>query len=150
MHSGRPHGRLTYGVELSPEEAAAAEHLMRQMSNLKAASGLDSFKLVRDLPGGGTAIAQDAGGVTRLIVTRPQESESEFGDGLAKDYIPMLFSGHIDRGVVGANEGVTLRVTQQTRKRLAGYDPDAKLPPDRLTLDCSGDLVPMKMAYDCS
>ena len=134
MHSGRPHGRLTYGVELSPEEAAAAEHLMRQMSNLKAASGLDSFKLVRDLPGGGTAIAQDAGGVTRLIVTRPQESESEFGDGLAKDYIPMLFSGHIDRGFVGANEGVTLRVTQQTRKRLAGYNPDAKLPPERLTL----------------
>ena len=134
MHSGRPLGRLTYGVELSPEEAAAAEHLMRQMSNLKAASGLDSFKLVRDLPGGGTAIAQDAGGVTRLIVTRPQESESEFGDGLAKDYIPMLFSGHIDRGFVGANEGVTLRVTQQTRKRLAGYSPDAKLPPERLTL----------------
>lgn len=81
--------------------------------------------MVRTLPDGGFVIAQDAGGVFRTITHKPVPADPpDPYEGLALDYIPMLFSGVVKKAVVMGNEGVSMEVTQQTIKRLAGYKPN--------------------------
>lgn len=134
MHKPRPHGRHSPGVDLSKEDEAAAELLVRRLTNLKGASGLESFKMVRTLPSGVIAIAQDAGGVLRLIIQDKQyPPEDDPFDGLAKENIPMLFSGAIHKSVVMPGDGVQINITQKTRQRLAGYKSN-NMPNGRLTL----------------
>lgn len=133
MHQPRPHG--TFGAA-SEEDAAAAELLARRLTNLKQQSGLSSMRMARTLPSGALAIAQDMGGVFKVII-QPQERPTEppaGADGLAKSYIPMLFSGAIDSGRVFPGAGVVINLTEQTRRRIAGYDPSKALPPKRVGL----------------
>ena len=129
MHQPRPHG--TFGAA-TEEDAAAAELLARRVTNLKQLSGLDSLRMARTLPSGAIAIAQDMGGVFKVIV-QPRVLERpppEPTDGLARSFIPMLFSGAIDKGRVrndlpaSQREGIELRLSADTRRRLAGYDPE--------------------------
>lgn len=134
MHQPRPHGRHSPGSELSKEDEAAAELLVRRLTNLKGSSGLESFKMVRTLPSGAIAIAQDAGGVLRLIIQdKKYQPEDEPFDGLAKENIPMLFSGAIHKAIVMTGDGVQLNITEQTKRRLAGYT-SKDMPKSRLTL----------------
>lgn len=121
MHQPRPHGR--FGPELNGEDAAAAELLMRRLTNIKALAGIDSLKMTRALPGGGSATALDMGGVVKLIVQpAPVFEEPQLvSDGLAKAFVPMLFSGAITASRVRPGEGVGMLLTEQTRRRLAGY-----------------------------
>lgn len=128
MHQPRPHGR--FGPELSGEDAAAAESLMRRLTNIKALAGIDSLKMTRALPGGGSATALDMGGVVKLIVQPAPaalEEPAPVSDGLAKTFVPMLFSGAITAARVRDGEGVGMLLTEQTRRRLAGYS-GQKLP----------------------
>ena len=132
MHQPRPHGQFGAASE---EDAAAAEQLARRLSNFKAVSGLDSLKLARTLPSGAMAIAVDAGGVLRVIIQqpdipKPQRFES---DGLAKSFIPMMFSGVVLNARPRHGEGVELRLTEQTRRRMTNYQP-GNLPPERVKL----------------
>ena len=119
MHQPRPHG--TFGAA-TEEDAAAAELLVRRLTNLKTVSGLDSLKMARTLPSGAIAIAQDAGGVLRVIIQQPlvQEREQVESDGLAKNYIPMLFSGSIDNGRVRHGGAIAIKLTEQARRRIGG------------------------------
>ena len=136
MHQPRPHG--TFGADAATEEdAAAAELLARRVTNFKTVSGLDSFKMTRTLPSGAMAIAVDMGGVFRVIIqTRPQQAPTEETDGLAKTYIPMLFCGVINSGVIRPGDGVRIKLTSETRRRLVSYSPGDQqpLPPQSVSL----------------
>lgn len=134
MHQPRPHGLLAVGGEPTSEDSAAIELLARRLTNLKTLSGVDSLRMVRTLPDGGYVIAQDMGGTFRCITHKPEPPPPPPPfDGVAKDYIPMLFSGVVTKAVLRQGEGLGMRFTEQTRRRLANYDPD-NLGPDRAAL----------------
>lgn len=118
MHQPRPYGQAG---AVTDGDRAALDALVRQLTNLKQLSGLPSFKLVRALPSGATAIAQDMGGVLKVIVQpqREEAAQTEDEDGLATTDIPMMFSGVIDQGVVPRGAGVTLKLSASTINRLA-------------------------------
>ena len=132
MHQPRPHG--TFGTE-GDEDAAALEMLARRLTNAKDLSGLSSLRMSRTLPSGAMAIAQDMGGIFKVIVqAHPQPPEQARTDGLATTYIPALFSGVIKKAVVRPGEGVEIALTEQARRRLSGYLPDQDLPPKNVKL----------------
>ncbi len=133
MYEPRPYGR--HGADLTGEDAAAAELLMRRLTNLKEASGVDTLKLVRALPSGAIAIAQDAGGILKLIIQPVSHTESK-SSSLSVGHIPMLFSGAIDNGIVRADSdaAITVKLSEMTRRRLNAYDPSKPLPPKTVPL----------------
>ena len=134
MHQPSPHGLLAVGGEPTSEDSAAIELLARRLTNLKTLSGVESLRMVRSLPGGGYVIAQDMGGTFRCITHKPAPPPPPPPfDGVAKDYIPMLFSGVVTKAVLRQGEGLGMRFTEQTRRRLANYDPE-NLGPDRAAL----------------
>lgn len=134
MHQPRPHGQLAVGAQPTNDDVAAIELLTRRLTNIKQISGVDSLRMVRALPDGGYVIAQDMGGVLRVITHKsPGEPAKPDADGLAKEYIPMLFSGTITRAIIEPDEGVGIRLTEQTRRRLANYDPE-RLPESEVFL----------------
>lgn len=136
MHNPRPHGLGSVGGALTEEDSAAIELLARRLTNLKNASGVDSLRMVRALPDGGYVIAQDMGGVFKTITHKPvpDEMQPPF-DGIATEYIPMLFSGVVTRPMVGAGEGVQIKLTEQARKRISGYSSkDEKMPKKDVSL----------------
>lgn len=134
MHQPRPRGQAVYGREPTEEDSAAVELLARRLTNLKKISGVSSLRMVRTLPDGGYVIAQDMGGVFRCIIHKPEDPPDipEF-DGVAQDYVPMLFSGVVSKPVLRGEEGAGVRLTQQARLRLSGYG-ERDLPPDRAEL----------------
>ncbi len=122
MHQPRPYG--LFGADgLSGEDAAAVDLLMRNLTNTRAAYGIDSLKMTRALPGGGMAVAVDMGGVFKVFVSTPRsESPQDDGsDGLAKADVPMLFCGVVERSRLAPGERTALRITETTRRRLVGY-----------------------------
>lgn len=122
MHQPRPYA--LHGDLHSEEDAAVVDALVRRLTNIKRTGGQDALKLVRALPGGGVAVAMDMGGVLKAVVHAPRAPhapEDEWGDGRARLAVPMLFSGVIERAVFQAGQGVQLRLTEQTRRRLAHY-----------------------------
>ena len=134
MHQPKPHG--TFGAA-NEEDAAAAELLARRLTNFKSVSGLDSLKMARTLPSGAMAIAVDMGGVLRVIIQQPsiEPERLSVADGLAKTFIPMMFSGVINTGRVREGAALRFQVTDQTRNRLANYPTDAsKRAPEYLEL----------------
>lgn len=134
MHQPRPYGLLVVGGEPTSEDSAAIELLARRLTNLKTLSGVESLRMVRSLPGGGYVIAQDMGGTFRCVVQKPvPRTPPPPSDGVAKDYIPMLFSGVITGARLRDGAGTGIRLTEQARRRIANYAPDA-LPPKNLEL----------------
>lgn len=137
MHQPRPHGYFG-PTDLQAEDAAFAERLMRTVTNLKQAGGLEGLRLTRALPGGGTVTALDMGGVQKVFVKppayeRPEGNDRDVGPG----FVPMLFSGVVVRDTaLQPGQKTVIRVTRQTRKRAAGYKKgeDAKIP-DRMELE---------------
>ncbi len=127
MHRPRPYGE--FGAE-NEADAVAANALVRQLTNLKEASGVPSLRMVRTLPSGVLAIAQDMGGIVKVLI-QPGQAEAvgttPTPDGIA---VPMMFSGAIDSGRVLRGGGVTVRLSATTKRRLAGYDAElaAKVP----------------------
>lgn len=133
MHQPRPHGLHAVGGEPSSDDAAAIELLARRLTNLKTLSGVESLRMVRALPDGGYVIAQDAGGAFRCIVHKPPPIPAPEFDGVAIDYIPMLFSGVVTDAVLWPGEGLGMQLTEQTRRRIAQYKPE-NMPPSRVAL----------------
>ena len=133
MHQPRPFGRHS-NEELSPEDKAAIDLFARKLTNLKNASQLDGFKMVRQLPSGKVAVASDLGGSFRITVHTEDEKKPFKDEGVAKLHIPALISGAITRHKVltvgdgGKIQPVKIRLTAQCRKRLAGYDQNKEIP----------------------
>ena len=136
MYQPRPHGQHVTGGELTAEDSAAIELLARRLTNIKQTSGLESLRMVRALPDGGYVIAQDMGGVfsVRAFKAPEDEQQPEF-DGLAKEYIPALFSGVITKAVLEGEEGAGIKLTEAARRRLSGYSTKpADMPPKEVSL----------------
>lgn len=122
MYQPRPHGLATVGGDLTDEDSAAIELLARRLTNLKTLSGLDSMRMVRSLPDGGHVVMQDMGGVFKAIASKPKfAAEKQEHDGLAHANVPMLFSGVVTSAVTTGDAGLGIKLTEQTRKRLASY-----------------------------
>ena len=132
MHQPRPYGRFAHEADLSGEDAAAVERLARELTNFKTASQLDSLKRVTALSDGRQAVAIDMGGTFRIIILERYEDQERVPDGLAEAHIPMLFSGVVTRWAVRDGEGVGIKLTEQTRRRLANYGDE--LPPKEVAL----------------
>lgn len=136
MHSPRPYGLLTVGGELTDDDSASIELLARRLTNLKDVSGVQSLRMVRALPDGGYVLAQDMGGTFRVITHKPQsedKTKKPISDGLAKDYIPMLYSGVITKALLSDGEGLGMRLSEITRRRLNNYATE-NLPPKNVRL----------------
>lgn len=121
MHQPRPYGYFG-PTDLAAEDAAFAETLMRRVTNIKQAGGLDSLRLTRALPGGGTVTALDMGGVQKVFVIRPTHEAQDFeaDESIPLD-VPMLFCGTVEKSILRHGEKASIRITKQTRMRLQGY-----------------------------
>ncbi|WP_032137143.1 hypothetical protein [Kingella negevensis] len=120
MHAPRPYG-LFHKAPLNQEDQQAIESLTRTLSNYRELSKLDSLKRSITLSDGRVATAIDMGGLFRVLVSDPYAAPDYEFDGTAHDYIPMLFSGSLKNGLVKANEGMGIRLTEICRRRLAHY-----------------------------
>lgn len=130
MHQPRPYGLHVIGLPLTDKDESFISSVAARITNLKELSGIDSMKMVYDLPDGGYVIVQDMGGNFRVIAHKPIPKDSMVFDGLATDYIPMLFSGVVTNSVLYPEQGLGLRITEQTALRLNNYDKKTK-PPDK-------------------
>lgn len=128
MHQPRPYGLLAVGGELTDEDTAAVEILARRLTNIKQLSGVQSMRMVRSLPDGGYAIAQDIGGTFRVITHKPEPPPEIPFEGIAVDYLPMLFSGVIKKSILREGEGVSMKLTKDTQRRLRNYEQGKKAP----------------------
>lgn len=148
MHQPRPHGRFFYGEgELGAEDAAAAELLVRRLTNHKGLGGLDSLKMARTLPSGATAVAVDAGGVLRLLIYQHQKPQPDEWHGVTHDFIPMLFSGTIGPPWLAPSDmPMKIHLTNMARRRLMRYEDEElntqanptpkKIPPALMRFNC--------------
>lgn len=138
MHQPRPYGLAVNGGAITERDGAAIELLARRLTAIKQLGGLDSLRLVRELPDGGYVVAQDMGGVFKAVAHKPKTYEAPETDGLAKDYIPMLFSGSITRYMVRDGEPVGVWLTEVARRRLAGFQKNGnrqyEMAPEKLEL----------------
>ncbi len=131
MHQPRPYGLAVQGGELSEEDSSAVDALARRLTNIKQLGNMDSLRMVRALPDGGYAVAQDMGGVFKVITFKPGDVPPSAvpSDGLAKAFLPMLFSGVVIRDKLRDGEGVGLLLTKSTCLRIAGYSSEAQPSP---------------------
>lgn len=135
MHSPRPYGLQVVNGQLSENDKTFIDHQLKKLSNQKDISNLESIRQVKDLPDGGYVILQDMGGILKAIAYKPLSLDVGFEfDGLAKLYIPMLYSGVISNSRVRQEDGVGLKVTEQCRKRLINYSTDENLPAKQFSL----------------
>jgi len=130
----RPHGLVVYGGALTSRDEAAVELLARRLTNYKEQSDLASLRMVRALPDGGYVVAQDMGGVFRVMAYKTETSSQEaYTDAVA--YIPMLFSGVVTEPVIPRDgDGVGMTLSEMTRERIRGYDEDKPKVPERVHL----------------
>lgn len=135
MLAPRPYGRFAEQAELSPEDSAAVEQLARAVTNFKQLSALDSLKRVAELPSGRQALAINMGGTSRVVVLERHEHPEHRSTGLAEANLPMLFSGVVTKAQLLEGEGLGMTLTEQTRRRLAGYRAGEDLPPKNVSLE---------------
>lgn len=121
MHQPRPYGLHAIGLPLTERDEAFIASVAKRITNLKELSKVDSMKMVYDLPDGGYVIVQDMGGNFRVVSHKPIHGKDPAFDGIATDYIPMLFSGVVVNAVVYENQPVELKLTEQSRFRLVNY-----------------------------
>lgn len=137
MHAPRPYGLSIYGGQLTNDDLAFIDGIAKRLTNIKRTGELDSLKMVYDLPDGGSVIVYDMGGVFRAVANKsvfmptPQDDKHDY---MAHSHIPMLYSGVITRSIVRQNQGVQMLITEQTRRRLVGYNTQ-QLPNKRLDLE---------------
>lgn len=129
MHAGRPYGLHVVGKPLTEKDEAFISATALRFTNLKSVSNLDSLKLVYELPDGGSFVIQDAGGNFRVIAHKPIYQEQKYLDGLAKNYVPMLFCGAVSvYGLVKAGSGLRMSLTKKTQERVYNYDKNRSAP----------------------
>lgn len=134
MHQGRPYGLHVIGGKLTGRDEAFVSVTAKRFSNLKDLSSIDSARMVYDLPDGGYIVVQDMGGNFRIVAHKSDKTVPTIIDGLATDYIPMLYSGVILNTTPFETDGTPICLTETTRRRLIDYDPNQTKPPKELEL----------------
>lgn len=148
MHDPRPYGLAVLGGELTETDQSMISATVLRVTNAKQLGQLDSLKNQFDLPDGGYFIVQDMGGIFKVVAYKPETLKPfEIIDGMAHDYIPMLFSGVFGRNFFRDDEKwLSVKITEQCRKRLANYDPNIAIAKD-LTLERFAIEYPEKFQY---
>lgn len=121
MLSARPYGLFIQGDSPTERDQSLIDHTVRHLSNIKETSKLDTFRLVRSLPDGGYVVVQDAGGNLRVIVRKLNFAEKYARDGMAKAFIPILYSGVITKARLLDDEGLGMRISKTTQRRMNAY-----------------------------
>ena len=134
MHQGRPYGLHVIGGKLTDRDEAFVSVTAKRFSNLKDLSSVDSSRMVYDLPDGGYVVIQDMGNNFRVIAHKTSEVALIAIDGMATDYIPMLYSGVILNATPFKSDGVPIRLTESARRRLIDYSGSESLPPKEVAL----------------
>lgn len=146
MHSSRPYGLLVVNGKLTENDSLFIDHQLKKLSNQKAISNLDSIRQVKDLPDGGYVILQDMGGMLKAIAHKELSLDEFESDGLAKVYVPMLYSGVITKARIRKEEGLGLKLTEQSRRRLINYSnetlPNKELNLQRFIIEPNAQIVP--------
>lgn len=134
MHQGKPYGLHVIGGKLTDRDEAFVSVTAKRFSNLKDLSSIDSSRMVYDLPDGGYVVIQDMGNNFRVIAHKTSEVALIAIDGMATDYIPMLYSGVILNATPFESDGVPIRLTETARRRLIDYSGSEELPPKEIKL----------------
>jgi len=134
MHSPRPYGLLVLDGKLSDRDQLFIDQELKKLTNQKTVSNLDNIRQVKNLPDGGYVILQDMAGILKAIAHKELSFDEFELDGFAKLYIPMLYSGVITKARVRKEDGVGLKITEQTRRRLINYSKELDLPNKELHL----------------
>lgn len=134
MHQGRPYGLHVIGGKLTDRDEAFVSVTAKRFSNLKDLASIDSSRMVYDLPDGGYIVVQDMGGNFRIIAHKSDKALPTIIDGMATDYIPMMYSGVVLGATPFQTDGVPLRLTETTRRRLIDYDPNIEKPNKEIAL----------------
>lgn len=146
MHSPRPYGLLVINGELTEKDNLFIDHQLKKLSNQKAISNLENIRQVKDLPDGGYVILQDMGGMLKAIAHKELLLDEFEPDGLAKIYVPMLYSGVITKARIRKEEGVGFKITEQCRRRLINYSnealPNKELHLQRFIIEPNAQTVP--------
>ena len=133
MHQGKPYGLHVIGGKLTDHDEAFVSVTAKRFSNLKDLSSIDSSRMVYDLPDGGYVVIQDMGGNFRVIAHKTSEIAFTI-DGMATDYIPMMYSGVILNSTPFETDGVPIRLTETARRRLIDYDTNKEKPNKEIVL----------------
>lgn len=134
MHQGKPYGLHVIGGKLTDRDEAFVSVTAKRFSNLKDLSSVDSSRMVYDLPDGGYVVIQDMGNNFRVIAHKTSEVALIAIDGMATDYIPMMYSGVILNATPFKTDGVPIRLTETARRRLIRYSGSEALPPKEVAL----------------
>mgnify|MGYP003600687597 FL=1 len=129
MASPRPHGLHVISGVLTDNDINFIASVIHRFLTFKEASQLENLKSTYDLPDGGYFIVQDMGGIFRVIADKLEQRKFHFqDDGLVKMYIPMFFSGVVEKDTLRREgELVEIKLTQQCRQRL-GKQLDREIP----------------------
>lgn len=115
-----PYGLHVISGELTDNDTDRIVSEIHRFLTYKEAAQLENLKQVYDLPDGGYFIVQHVGGLFRVIADKLQQQKFHFqDDGLVKTYIPMFFSGVVEKSAVREGEKVEIKLTQQCRNRLS-------------------------------
>ena len=129
MASPRPYGLHVISGVLTDNDINFIASVIHRFLTFKEASQLENLKSTYDLPDGGYFIVQDMGGIFRVIADKLEQRKFHFqDDGLVKMYIPMFFSGVVEKDTLRREgELVEIKLTQQCRQRL-GKQLDREIP----------------------
>ena len=137
MRAPLPYGLFVTGGQATANGLAQADALAREVTNMRLTGGLVAHRMRRSLDDGGTVVADYSGGSFRVHIDKSdQDSKRQEGDEpILSLEVPMLISGVITRALLRDGEGVEMRVSMGSRRRIASYTTDAKaMPPERLEL----------------
>jgi hypothetical protein len=120
MTSPKPYGLHVISGELTDNDIDRISSVIHRFLSYKGAAQLENFKQVYDLPDGGYFIVQEMGGIFKVIADKQALKQFKFeDDGLVKVFVPMFFSGVIERSVLREGENTTIKLTQECRNRLS-------------------------------
>lgn len=125
-----PYGLHVISGELTDNDTDRIVSEIHRFLTYKEAAQLENLKQVYDLPDGGYFIIQHVGGLFRIIADKQEPEKFKFiNDGLVKTFIPMFFSGVVEKATVREGEKVKIKLTEQCCRRL-GLQLDRNIPKD--------------------
>lgn len=123
MHQALPYGIGVSGHEPTDRDRLFIASYIKKVENYRATSGVDSVKYVRSLPDGGVVVIYSHFGILKAVVLKDKQEKQSLFDGLATDYIPMLFSGAFRKtDAIQPTEGVRVELTTECVRRVGQYD----------------------------
>lgn len=136
MFSAKPYNISVVGErELTDQDMNYIRSMVPKFTDYRTTNQLDNHRQYYDLPDGGYFVVQDMGGIFKVVATKDSESRLLKPDGYANpEYVPMLFSGDISTARYLKDSPVALVISEQTRRRLVNYDPNAQLPSRNIQL----------------